>query len=338
MKYEYIEFLEKLSKQDKEHLLFILKNELLQTESSEKLFEVSINNTTCPHCKSNNIVKRGGSDKTKRFHCKDCKKWYTLKTKSVFAYSKKDINLWYQYIDLMGKQFTIRQIAEYLNINIKTSFLWRHKILNALSSMKSDKLSGIVEADETYFRESKKGCRKLNRKPHKSGKSKLNRFQIMAFTGMTMEQYKATRHKRGLSNDQICVLTALDRTNNVYCKPAGYGKMRMEYLKAIKNKISSKSTLITDGEPTYMTLNVAKHKRLDGGLSKDKVYNIGRIDQLHTSMKNMINHKFNGVATKYLDNYVNYTGFLKMGKLIFDNLLCCGGAMTRVALKSKVAF
>lgn len=53
----------------------------------------------------------------------------------------------------MSKRFTIRDIAKYLNINIKTSFLWRHNILTALSFMKSEKLSGIVEADEAYFRE-----------------------------------------------------------------------------------------------------------------------------------------------------------------------------------------
>lgn len=141
----------------------------------------------------------------------------------------------------------------------------------------------------------------------------------MAFTGMTEQQYEATRHKKGVSNDQVYVLTAMGRTNKVCGKPASYGKMRVEYLKAINGDISSKCTLITDDEPTYMTLNIAKHKRLEHGLSKGKGYN----DQLHALMKTMINRTFCGVATKYLDNYVNYTEFLKMGKLIFDNQLWC---------------
>lgn len=338
MKQVYIDFLRKLSVEDKEEIVSMLNNDLIVAKSENKLLEVSLNNTTCPHCQSTNVIKKGGKGDSKRFYCKDCHKWYTLKTNSIFAYSKKRTNLWYQYIDLMCKKFTIREIAKELHINIKTSFLWRHKILMALSAIKANKLSGIVEADETYFRESQKGNRSLIREAHKSGKSKLNRFQIRAFTGMSEEEYKQTRLKRGLSNNQVCVLTALDRNNNIIGKPAGFGKMRSEYLKVIKSKISKKSTLITDGEPLYATLNVAKHKRLEHGLSKDKVYNIGRTDELHTSMKGLINGTFRGVATKYLDNYVNYVGMLKMGILRFDKMLNCNIHIKRDALRYKVAF
>lgn len=334
----YIDFLRTLSNEEKAEIVTILNNDLIVAKSEIKLLTSSLNNTTCPHCQSMNVVKKGGKDDNQRFYCKDCKKWYKLKTNTVFSYSKKKTDLWYRYIDLMSKRFTIREIAKELNINIKTSFLWRHKILMALSTIKSEKLSGIVEADETYFRESKKGSRSLNRFPHKSGKSKLNRFQIRALTGMSEEEYQATRFKRGLSNDQVCVITAMDRTNNIYSKPAGYGKMRVNYIKAIKSKISKNATLITDGDPSCTTLPVAKHKILEHGLSKDKVYNIGRTDELHTSMKGLINGTFRGVATKYLDNYVNYVGFLKMCKLSLDNLIYCKGYIKRDSLKYKVAF
>ena len=116
-------------------------------------------------------------------------------------------------------------IAEELNINLKTAFYWRHKILKALSE-ENTTMGGIVEADETYFRESQKGSRNLARKAHKSGKSKLNKFQIMSLYGYTEEEYKKQQHKRGLSKDLICVLTATDRTNNIWGKPVGYGKVQ----------------------------------------------------------------------------------------------------------------
>ena len=48
-------------------------------------------------------------------------------------------------------------------------------------------MGGIFEADETCFRESQKGSRKLTRKAHKSGKSILNKFQIMSLYGCSEE-------------------------------------------------------------------------------------------------------------------------------------------------------
>lgn len=49
------------------------------------------------------------------------------------------------------------KIAERLKIHISTAFYWRHKILNALGSLGFHQLQGIVESDETFFRESMKG-------------------------------------------------------------------------------------------------------------------------------------------------------------------------------------
>ncbi|MDR1826073.1 MAG: IS1595 family transposase [Rickettsiales bacterium] len=315
-----------------------LGSELRQSESDIKLVESGNNNSQCPRCHSNKIVKRARVNGSQRFYCKDCKKYYTIKTKTAFENSNKPIEMWAKYIDLMCKKLSLREITKELDISLPTAFLWRHKILAALSSMKSEKLSGIVEADETYFRESQKGNKQLKRKSHKSGKSKLTHLQLRVFLGLTEEEYKASRLKRGLSNDQVCVLTAMDRKNNIFGKPAGYGKMKSNFLRIIKPQIDKKSTLITDGEPLYSTLQVAKHKKLEHGLSKDKVYNIGRTDELHTSMKGLINGTFRGVATKYLDNYVNYVGIMKRKKLNMDSVISCVNSITRESLKRKVAF
>ena len=54
----------------------------------------------------------------------------------------------------LGCLHTLPKIAERLNIHISTAFYWRHKILNALGSLGFNQLQGIVESDETFFRES----------------------------------------------------------------------------------------------------------------------------------------------------------------------------------------
>jgi transposase-like protein len=337
MNVDFIKLLNSLSISDKKEIFNQLQLELSPLESSTKLSEIGNNNFQCPHCKSNNIIKKGLQG-TQKFYCKNCKHYFTLKTNTTFAHSHKSFSLWNKYIDLMCKKLSLREIAKELNIHKNTAFLWRHKILSTLSNIKSEKLSGLVEADETYFRESQKGSRNLTREKHRSGKSKLTHNQLCGFYGITQEEYNGMKRKRGLSNNQVCVLTALDRKNNYFGKPVGYGKMKPTYLKSIKSVISRKSTLITDGEPVYKKLNVARHKKLVSGLSKSKVYNLGRIDELHTSMKGLLNGTFRGVATKYLDNYVNYVGMLKSKKLSMDNVSIGNCGITRKSLKRKVAF
>ena len=88
----------------------------------------------------------------RRFYCKHCKN----KQAHNICKHKETVKNVVKYIDLIGKKLSLREISKEMEINLKTAFLWRHKILNALTSIKQEKLSGIVEADETYFRESER--------------------------------------------------------------------------------------------------------------------------------------------------------------------------------------
>ncbi len=179
----------------------------------------------------------------------------------------------------------------------------------------------------------------MTRTALKSGKSKLNKIQIMSVYGCTEEEYKQQKHKRGLSKDLICVLTATNRTNNIYGKAVDYGKVQPEWVvNNLQDKIEQDSTLVTDGEQLYILIENVKHRRFMTGLSKSKTYNLGRIDNIHTSMKGLINHNFKGVATKYLDNYVNYVKALRQGINIFEKLLVMLCPTTLYSLKYKVAF
>ena len=64
---------------------------------------------------------------------------------------------------------TVRESAKRLDVNTKTAFAWRHKMLSALYSYAPKTLNGKVQCDETEIPVNQKGCRKLNRKPRKRG-------------------------------------------------------------------------------------------------------------------------------------------------------------------------
>ncbi len=64
-------------------------------------------------------------------------------------------------------KFSLRKCSEICNIDLHTSFDWRHKILDALQNMHSEtQLNGIIESDETYFKLSFNGNKHLVNPKH----------------------------------------------------------------------------------------------------------------------------------------------------------------------------
>lgn len=83
--------------------------------------------------------------------------------------------------------------------------------------------------------------------------------------------------------------------------------------------------LIADGNRTYRNLNNVKLKSLKFGKPLNKVYHLNNINSFHSHLKKFM-VRFNGVATKYLDYYVEYFKNIKDNIDIFTVLLnnaCC---------------
>ena len=160
-----------MSENDKDILIELINKERKTKNDNEDLLKLP-NNYKCPHCGSNKINKNGTSThKYPQFICRNCHKTYTIRTNTIFYYSKKNIKVWQEYIELFSQGLSLRKIVEKMNkkISYPTSFYWRHKILEVMKNFDNhDKLEGIVEADETYFEESQKGNKHIkDRKPRK---------------------------------------------------------------------------------------------------------------------------------------------------------------------------
>ena len=87
-------------------------------------------------------------------------------------------------------------------IATSTAFRWRHRFLHAIKTDAS-RLGGIVEADETYVLESRKGSRAWKQAEPKQPDAKAPDRKPRKRGG------KAS--KRGLSHEQVAVLMATDR-------------------------------------------------------------------------------------------------------------------------------
>ncbi len=205
---------------------------------------------------------------------------------------------------------SLAKIATKLNISVPTAFQWRHKILKAIKNFQSNTIiGGIVEADETFFLQSHKGK------------------QIKGIEG---RKRGGVAQFRGISKQQIGILVAIDRDKNIISDIYGRGRIKTTNIEAIlSNKIEENSLMITDSCSAYRKFaenHNLKLKQIPSGQHSLGKYNINRINSYHSGLKKFIKG-FNGISTRYLDNYLNWFKWIKSGMdnnlLVKDCLLGC---------------
>lgn len=87
----------------------------------------------CPHCGcTGNLQKFGLFNGKQRYRCKDCSRTFICINESISTRTRKELSVWEQYIECMLDDLSIRKSAEVCKIFLRTSFTWRHKILDAL--------------------------------------------------------------------------------------------------------------------------------------------------------------------------------------------------------------
>ena len=291
------ELIQSLTPDQKSQLLKLLQHE---QNSNSNLIEAKFSNGLfCPKCGcTQNITKFGFKNNHQRFRCKNCGRIFNELTNSPLMGTKKDTSIWKKYLECMLNHYTIRKSAKICNITTTTAFVWRHKILDAISIKvdKDVKLSGVVEVDETFFNISYKGSRNMPRKPHKRG---------------------TKAGKRGISNEQVCVPCAIDRNKNSYGKISNLGRVTISTLnKMFEGKIESDSIICSDSNTAYRKFSEGvgcRHVDVESGRYRNGVYHINHINAYHSKLKTFL-RKFNGVSTKFLNNYLVWSGNM-MGDL-----------------------
>lgn len=271
------------------------RNEYLAESKGDKLY--------CPHCASEHVVKHGSKQGTQRYRCRGCGKTFCLATNTLLAWTQKDISIWRKYISCMMEGLSIRKAAEKCGIHRDTSFAWRHKILDALQNMaESINLDGIVEADETYFRVSYKG----------------NHKKSSNFTMPRNAKKRGTASKRrGLSREQVCAPCAVNRNGLSIAKISNLGIAGIQDLRfVLGGRIQKESILCTDKAHSYKIFSSIEELNLvqmNTGKYTKGMFNIQHINSYHSLLKKFLD-KFNGVSTKYLNNYLIWNNIVNYAK------------------------
>lgn len=261
----------------------------------------------CPKCQHTNVNKNGKSQGRQRYICKRCRTSFDEMSYSPFSSTKLGLDKWLKYCELMIVGLSIRDCAREIEVSIPTSFFMRHRILDVLNvSLRNDIVDGIVEVDEMFLRESFKGNHSKDRdfiwtrEPRKRGKGKKD------------------SKKRGISSEQVCIETAIDRKGNIVMGVACRGRITSsDIVTFFDGRLGKEVTFCTDSHKSYPSttknLNVELKQIPRGKQMIDDVYHLQHINSLHSSFKRWIVH-FNGVATKYLNNYLAWFKFLQLSK------------------------
>ena len=132
----------------------------------------------CPHCDAGGAVSRGKARGLRRFRCKECGKTFGALTGTALS-GLHHKERWLSFGASLAEGETIKESAERCGIAPSTAHRWRHRFLAAVRQA-PDRLAGIVEADETFVLESRKGERKLDRKPRPGCAARFRRKPLLS--------------------------------------------------------------------------------------------------------------------------------------------------------------
>lgn len=125
------------------------------------------NGVVCPHCGSvdNHYKLIGKSHRKGLYKCSDCREQFTVTVGTVFERSKIKLHVWLMAVHLVcaaKNGMSSMELHRLLGVTQKTAWFMVHRIREAMKPESGGLLGGsggIVEADETYWGNSKRRSR-----------------------------------------------------------------------------------------------------------------------------------------------------------------------------------
>lgn len=247
----------------------------------------------CPRCQSTNRYKHGIEFGAQRFRCKDGGKTYTATTGTPF-HRLRDKPKLLENAACMADGLSVRKTAARMDMSVQKAFRWRHQFLAFLNQQKPSALSGVVEADETFFPVSYKGQRRaMPRTPKKRG----------------------GKARDGSGADKTAVVVAVQRGTQVAFDQVLERTTAAALAQALRPVLGQDAVLSTDGNAAYWT--VAQELKVASGFFVAQYHGKGgngpwhvqSVNRYDASLKSWM-ARFRGVATKYLANYLGWRRLL----------------------------
>ena len=275
------------------HLLASLKESIGTEKIAGLILAARAKQLCCPRCQCTSLYRHGEANGLQRFRCRKCSRTFNALTGTPLARLRHKAK-WLAYLACMLDSRTVRKAATVVGVARNTSMRWRHRFLTWTKDDRPARLNGIAEADETFLRESQKGARKLSRPARRRG-------------------CKAS--KPGISHEQVCILVARDRTGMTWDFVTGTGPVTCTLLhRHLLPVLTAGTLLVTDANAAYRAfardtgiahafVNVSAGERV--GVHPRGAVHVQNVNAYHSRFHGWLK-RFNGVATRYLPNYLGW--------------------------------
>ena len=253
----------------------------------------------CPRCGGVRSHRCGQASDLQRWRCLACGRSYNALTGTKLARLRKK-ECWLAYLQCLLDSRTVRASAEAVQVHRTTSFRWRHRMVAGFTHERPTRLTGTVEADETYLLESQKGSRRLTRPPRRRG---------------------GVASHRGIGRDHECLLVVCARGSDALDFHCGRGPVNSAQLgQCLGPVLAPDCLLISDGAAAYPafakrqgiaheTINLRAGERARGTI------HLNHVNGWHSRFKRWL-VRFHGIASRYLIHYSGWRRVLDARHLI----------------------
>ncbi|MEE4345324.1 MAG: IS1595 family transposase [Paracoccaceae bacterium] len=259
----------------------------------------------CVHCNGQALVRWGSTRSgLQRLRCKGCGRSFSAATGTVVARIRLPEKLQQALADMLGPApSSCRRLAARLGVDKMTVWRWRMAVLRALEGVGADGLGGIVEADETFQRESRKGSREWVR--HERDPERCPAPPRPRWRDFRRRRLPLTT---GLSKWQVPILTLTDRAGAH--RADRLPDRRAESLVAVlRDRVRQDAVLCSDGDDAYRVFTQARgmpHYRIHARRGPKVIhgaFHIQTVNSLHSRFKAFMK-PLCGPATKNLPAYI----------------------------------
>ena len=259
-------------------------------------------NRRCPHCQCERLHRHGYANDLQRYRCRTCRRTFNDLTGTPLARLRLR-GKWLDYLEALRASTPVRAAAESVKVHRNTAFRWRHRFLDQVKEDRPAALHGIVEADEMFILESRKGSRKLDRPPRKRG---------------------GAANRRGISRELDCILVARDRSRQTIDAVTGRGAVsKVQLERHLQPFLDRDVLLVTDANAAYRAFARAHgiaHEAVN--ISAGERRRLGPHGAIHVQNVNAYHGRlrewlapFHGVASRYLPNYLGWRRMLDGGHI-----------------------
>ena len=294
----------RLSRRQRQAGIALLRGNSPHDATIALLESVALPRLACPACHSAHLHRHGHAHGLQRYRCVPCGRTFNALTGTPLARLRHKA-LWLDYADCLLASDSVRKAALQLGVHRNTTFRWRHRFLSLARTDRPHRLHGIAEADELYLLESEKGARTMTRPARRRG---------------------GHAHKRGISNEQVCILVARDRTGQTLDFVTGKGALTQAQLHHCLLPVIDKDVLlVTDSHAAYRAFAREagiSHQavNLRAGIRVQGAAHVQNVNAYHSRLRQWLG-PFHGVATRHLPNYLGWRWILDARRIRSPEML-----------------